>query len=91
MLVWRRRGLYHASIHSNIAWDSWALVFHPWVSRSSRCIVDQNDSIIVLSTDDATRPMEPRSPAWRSRCPKAQDVYWADSTGGRNTGLVKRV
>jgi hypothetical protein len=47
------------------------------VSRSSRCIVDQNDSIMVLSTDEATRPIEPRSPAWRSRCPNAQEVYWA--------------
>jgi hypothetical protein len=37
-------------------------------------MLDQNDSIIVLSTDDATRPIEPGRPAARSRCPKTQDV-----------------
>src|SRR3979409_537924 len=75
MLVWRRRGLYQASIHSKIAWDSWVLVSHRWVSRSSRCIVDQNDSIMVLSTDEATRPIEPSSPAWRGLCWNAQAGY----------------
>ena len=74
ILVCRRRGLYQASIHSKIACDSWTFVSHRWVSRSSRCIVDQNDSIIVLSTE-ATRPIEPGSPAWCSRCPNAQEVY----------------
>jgi hypothetical protein len=63
MLVWRRRGLYQASIHSKIAWDSWCLVSHRVVSSSSRCIVDQNDSIIVLSTEEANRPIDPSRPA----------------------------
>ena len=74
ILVSRRRGLYQASIHSKIACDSWTFVSHRWVSRTSRYIVDQNDSIIALSTE-ATRPIEPGSLAWRSRCPNAQDVY----------------
>ncbi len=39
-------------------------------------MVDQNDSIIVLSTDEATRPMDPSSPASRRRCPKIQLVYY---------------
>ena len=30
-------------------------------------------------------------PASASRSVNATDVYWADSIGGRNTGLVKRV
>ena len=38
-------------------------------------MLDQNDSIIVLSTDDATRPMDPSRPAERSLCPKTHDVY----------------
>lgn len=59
MLVWRRSGLYHASIHSMIAWGSCCLVSHRAVSSSSRCIVDQSDSIIVLSTEEATRPVDP--------------------------------
>ena len=70
----RRRGLYQASIHSKIACDSWTFVSYRWVSRTSRCIVDQKHSIIALSTE-ATRPIEPRSPAWRSRCPNAQEMY----------------
>lgn len=37
-------------------------------------MVDQNDPIMVLSTEDATRFIEPSSPALRSRCPKTQDV-----------------
>ena len=32
-------------------------------SSSSRCMVDQNDSISALSTQEATRPIEPSSPA----------------------------
>ena len=48
MLVCRRRGWYQPSVHSKIAWASWVLVPHRWVSRSSRCIVDQNDSITAL-------------------------------------------
>jgi hypothetical protein len=74
ILVSRRRGLYQASIPSKIACDSWTFVSYRWVSTTSRCIVDQNDSIIALSTE-ATRSIEPRSPAWRSRCPNAQEVY----------------
>lgn len=38
-------------------------------------MVDQNDSVNALSTLKATRPLDPGSPAWRSRCPKAHDVY----------------
>jgi len=56
--VSRRRGLYQASIPSKIACDSWTFVSHRWVSRTSRYIVDQNDSIIALFTE-AARPIEP--------------------------------
>lgn len=38
-------------------------------------MVDQNDSIIELSTLEATRPMEPSRPAVRSRCPNTDEVY----------------
>jgi transposase InsO family protein len=48
-------------------------------------MVDQKLSIIVLSTLEATRPIDPSSPAERSRWPKIQLVYWADSIGRRNT------
>jgi hypothetical protein len=52
-------------------------------------MVDQKDSIRPLSTLEATRPIEPSSPAARSRWPKIQDVYWADSASRRNTGLLQ--
>jgi len=50
---------------------------------------DQNDSTRALSTDEATLPIDPSSPAWRRQCPNSQDVYWADSTGRRNTSMVE--
>ena len=69
-------------------------------SSSSRCRVDQNDSIIVLSTLEATRPIAPSRPAARCRCPKTQDVYcdprseckiapslWSASPGGHLEGV----
>jgi hypothetical protein len=44
-------------------------------------MVDQKDSIIVLSMLEATRPIEPSSPAVRRRWPKIQDVYWLPRVG----------
>jgi hypothetical protein len=52
-----------------------ALVVQGCRSSSSRCMVDQKDSIMPLSTLEATRPIDPSKPAVRSRCPKIQDVY----------------
>jgi len=40
-------------------------------------MVDQNDSTNALSTEEATRPIDPSSPAARRRCPKSHDVYCA--------------
>lgn len=76
-LVCRRRGLQKSSIDSNIADASCALESQFVRSRSSRCIVDQKLSMSALSTLEATRPMDPKSPACRSRCPKIQLVYCA--------------
>jgi hypothetical protein len=47
-------------------------------------MVDDNDSIIVLSTDEATRPIEPSSPAVLSRRQKTQNVF--GSCHGRQHG-----
>jgi hypothetical protein len=65
-----------------------------WVSSSSRCIVDQNDSIMVLSTDEATRPIEPSIPASRSRCPNTYEVQrlaWALCTTALVSGRRRQV
>ena len=40
-------------------------------------MTDQKLSMSALSTLDATLPIEPKRPAWRSRCPKSQLVYCA--------------
>lgn len=40
-------------------------------------MIDQNDSISPLSTEEATRPTEPSRPAPRSRCPKSQELYYS--------------
>ena len=40
-------------------------------------MVDQKLSMSALSTLEATLPIDPRRPAWRSRCPKSQEVYCA--------------
>jgi len=81
-------GLWKPSIHSKIAEPSSSLVAQVRRSSSSCCIVDQNDSMSPLSTELATRPIEPGSPASRSRCPNVQDVNWVDSTGRRDTSGV---
>lgn len=81
-----RRRLCQTSIHSTSAAAGSVLVDLGWVSSSSRFMVDQNDSMIVLFTEDATRPIEPSSPAARSRWPTTHDVMGSgvgvpDSTG----------
>jgi hypothetical protein len=35
-----------------------------------------------------TEPIEGRTPASRQRRPNSIEVYWADSTGRRNTALL---
>jgi hypothetical protein len=54
-------------IHSKIAEPSCSGFSHLRVSNSSRSMVEQNDSIIELSTLEAARPMDPSGPASRSR------------------------
>ena len=64
------------SIHSKTAGASSAWQAHVERSRSSRCMVDQSDSIIVSSALEATRPLDPSGPAERSRWPTIHDVDW---------------
>jgi len=40
-------------------------------------MTDQKLSMSALSTLEATLPIEPRSPAWRSLWPKSQEVHCA--------------
>jgi hypothetical protein len=89
--------LYQASIHSKIADASSVLVVQRRWSSSSRCVVDQKLSVIELSSLLATRPIPPRTPAWRSRCPKtARGVLPApvrvdDRSGARLAGTRRHL
>src|SRR3954469_16362914 len=49
------------------------------------------DSIRALSKASPTEPMEPAMPASSSASVNARDVYWADSTGRRNTPMSRGV
>jgi hypothetical protein len=62
-------------MYSKIAVASSAPVVHKRRSSNSVCIEPKNYSIIALSNAEATLPMDPSSPAWRSRWPKSQLVY----------------
>src|SRR6266566_1346687 len=54
-------------------------------SRSSHSKVAKNDSAKALSYASPTDPIEGAMPASRHRRPKAKEVYWAESSGRRNT------
>jgi hypothetical protein len=47
-------------------------------------------SAMALSRASPIEPIEPRMPAARNRLPKAQEVYWANSIGRGNTGLLSQ-
>src|SRR3954469_10600984 len=49
------------------------------------------DSIRALSKASPTEPMEPAMPASSSASVNARDVYWADSSGRRNTPISRGV
>jgi hypothetical protein len=57
-------------------------------SSSSTCIRDQNASIIELSKQSPTLPIEGTNPEALARSVKAQEPNWAGSTGRCNTGLL---
>jgi len=59
-------------------------------ASSSHSSVAKKLSAMALSKQSATVPIDGRTPASRQRRPKAIEVYWADSTGRRNTGLFNR-
>jgi hypothetical protein len=54
-------------------------------------LVVHSDSAPLLSQTDPGGPIERRGPASAQAAAIARAVYWADSIGGRSTGLVKRV
>jgi len=47
------------------------------------------DSARALSKASATEPTEGSMPAWARRSVNAIEVYWADSTGRRNTSIAE--
>ena len=82
--LWRSFLLWKSSRYSKILLASSILVRQRCLLSSSTCILAQNASIIALSYGEPTAPIEGASPAVRTFSLKAQEVNWADSTGGRN-------
>ncbi len=77
-------------MYSKIAEASSALVSQCRRSNSSSCKVPKKLSAMALSRASPIEPIEPRMPAARNRLPKAQEVYWANSIGRGNTGLLSQ-
>ena len=72
--VWRRCRLCQISRYSKIALASSIRVCQRLRSNSSTCIRDQNDSIIALSKQSPTEPIEGSSPESIARGVNAQEV-----------------
>lgn len=51
-------------------------------SSSSHSRLAKNDSAIALSKQSPADPVEGVAPASEQRCPKAMEVYWADTIHG---------
>jgi hypothetical protein len=79
-----RSGLYEPSIQAKIASSaSWRLV--SCADRSAQIQGAKNDSATVLSQLSRTDPVAGRRPTSARRLVNRGEVYWADSTGRRNT------
>ncbi len=74
--VWRRWRLWKISRYSKIALASSIRVLHRLRSNSSTCIRAQNDSIVALSKQSPTIPMDGTRPDSRARWVNAQEVNW---------------
>ena len=87
--VWRRCRLCQISRYSKIAFASSMRVRQRFRSPSSTCIGDQNDSIIALSKQSPTEPIDRSRPEWTARWVNAQEVNWPDSSGRCNTSMME--
>src|SRR4051794_3517570 len=91
---WILSVLYHWT-HSAVAASTSTRDFH--VVRRRGCLISSVlykpivDSISALSGASPTLPMEPAIPASSKASMNAIDVYWADSSGRRNTAISRGV
>ncbi len=74
--VWRWWRLWKISRYSKIALASSIRVLHLLRSNSSTCIRAQNDSMVALSKQSPTVPMDGTRPDSRARWVNAQEVNW---------------
>ena len=81
--------LYQPQIHMAMSWRACALVVQRRRSMSSCWRVEKNDSAGALSRALPVRPVERCMQSRRQAAAKARAVYWPDSTGRRNTGLLE--
>ncbi len=87
----RRRRLCQISRYSKIALASSRRVRQLCRLSSSTCMRDQNASIMELSKQSPTLPIDGTNPHALARSVKAHDPNCLGSTGGCNTGLVERL
>src|SRR5579863_4085670 len=85
MLLCRWRTLYQPSRNQKMRCLACSRVAKCFRESSSASSVPKNDSHIALSYASPAVPIDGCTPASRQRRPNAMDVYWADSTGRRNT------
>jgi len=83
--------LYQSQTHMAISWRAWALVAQERRSMSSWVRVEKNDSAGALSRALPVLPEDRALPRRRQALAKAPAVYWPDSTGRRDSGLLGAV
>ena len=90
LVEWSRFLLYQVSIQTAMSRRAWSRVRQRRRDISSCWSVEKNDSAAALSSAQPTRPIDWVILSLAQAVANASEVYWPDSTGGRNTGLLKR-
>ena len=80
LVEWSRFLLYQVSIQTAMS-----RVRQQRRDISSCSRVEKNDSAAALSSAQPTRPIDWVIPSLEQAAANASEVYWADSTGRRNT------
>ena len=85
LVEWSRFLLYQVSIQTAMSRRAWSRVCQQRRDISSCSRVEKNDSTAALSSAQPTRPIDWVILSLAQAAANASEVYWADSTGGRNT------
>ena len=80
--------LYQSVIQAAMSRRAWQRVAQLFWLTSSCWRVEKNDSAAALSSAHPTRPVDWVTPRRSQAVAKSPAVYWPDSIGRRNTGLL---